>query len=337
MRTAPAPTQVTCLGFVFDPAAQAIIADLAPGGMALAFFEQPDTLPDDVLAQTDVLMTVGPVTDAMMAHAPRLRFIQKWGTGYEKIDTAAAERHGIPVAITAGANANTIAEHALMLMLAVLRRVVVADRAMRDGRWIADELRPHGRSLFGKTVGIVGFGNIGRALARLLAVFETRILYHDPKAPPADGTPDGPRPVALDELLGLSDIVTLHCPGGEETRDLIDRRAIARMKPGAVLINAARGSLVAELDLVQALREGRLSGAGLDVYAEEPLRPGSPLRALDNVVLTPHTAGMVMDDIGPMARHAFANVARFLGGEAIPAADLVVAPRRLRAPRRQPA
>jgi D-3-phosphoglycerate dehydrogenase len=322
---------VTCLGFVFNPAAQAIIRRLAPAGMRLAFFEDPARLSARVLAETDVLITVGAVTEAMMAEAPRLRFIQKWGTGYEKIDTAAAARHGIPVAITAGANANTIAEHVLMLMLAVSRRVLLVDRALREGRWISGEIRPHARSLFGKTVGIIGFGNIGRAVARLLASFEAEILYFDPKGPSVDGRAGGAHFAPFAELLAASDIVTLHCPGGEATRNLIDRAAIARMKAGAVLINAARGSLVVEQDLVDALLEGQLSGAGLDVFAEEPLRPGSPLRALENVVLTPHSAGMVMDDIGPMARHAFTNIARFLNGEAIAEADLVVAPPSLRA------
>jgi D-3-phosphoglycerate dehydrogenase len=269
----------------------------------------------------------------MMVRAPRLCFIQKWGTGYEKIDTAAAERHGIPVAITAGANANTIAEHVLMLMLAVLRRVVVADRSMRDGQWIVGELRPQARTLFGKTVGIVGFGNIGRAVARLLRGFDAQILYFDPKGPVVAEVATGARSVPLAELLASSDVVTLHCPGGEATRNIIDRNAIARMKPGSVLINAARGSLVVEQDLANALQEGHLGGAGLDVFAKEPLEPESPLRLLDNVVLTPHAAGMILDDIGPMARHAFANIVRFLSDEAIPVADLIVRPQRLRATR----
>ena len=124
-------TRATCRGFVFDPAAQAIIRQLAPDDLDLIFFEQPNEPPDGMLAETDVPITVAPVTGAMLAWALRLRFIQKWGTGWEKIDIAAAERHHINVAITAGANANTIAEHALMLMLAVLRRVVVDDWAMR--------------------------------------------------------------------------------------------------------------------------------------------------------------------------------------------------------------
>jgi len=318
--------RVTCIGFVFDPVAQEQIRGVAPPDMVLTFFERGADLPVDVLAETDVLIAVAPVTDAMMKSAPRLRFIQKWGTGYDKIDIAAAKRHGIVVAITAGANADTIAEHAITLMLAVTRRVVLADRALRDGRWIPSDLRPQSRNLFGKTVGIVGFGNIGKAVARQLRGFETELLYFDPRGrDPGDGALNAIC-LPLRDVLTRSDIVTLHCPGGSANRHLIDRDAIAAMKPGAIIVNAARGELIDEEALVEALKSGRLSGAGLDVFAEEPLREGSPLRELDNVVLTPHSAGSVMDDILPMARHAFENISRFLADEPIRPADVIVDP-----------
>ena len=171
--------RVACVGFVFDPAAEAVIRHVAPPGLDLTFVPQPDRLTVETLAASDILLTVAPVTDEMMGSAPRLRLIQKWGTGYEKIDIQAAARHGITVAITAGANADTIAEHAITLMLAVMRRVVVADRALRAGRWIPSELRPVSRRLFGKTVGIIGFGNIGRAVARQLQGFKSTVLYHE--------------------------------------------------------------------------------------------------------------------------------------------------------------
>lgn len=322
--------RVACVGFVFDPAAEAVIRQLAPAGFDLTFAEQPDRLAIGSLAASDILLTVAPVTDEMMARAPRLRLIQKWGTGYEKIDTRAAARHGITVAITAGANADTIAEHAITLMLAVLRRVVVADRALRAGRWIGSELRPVSRRLFGRTVGIVGFGNIGRALARQLRGFEATVLYHKRGGRLDNESELGAAYVGMQELLARSDVVSLHCPGGASNRHLIGRAELAAMKPGAVLINVARGELVAEQDLVDALASGHLSGAGLDVFAEEPLRPGSPLRDLDNVVLTPHSAGSLMEDVAIMARHSFDNMLAFLAGRSIRAADLVVAPERPR-------
>jgi D-3-phosphoglycerate dehydrogenase len=323
--------RVVCVGFVFDPAAEAVIRDVAPPGLDLTFVEQPDRLTVETLAASDILLTVAPVTDEMMGRAPRLRLIQKWGTGYEKIDTQAAARHGITVAITGGANADTIAEHAITLMLAVMRRIVVADRALRAGRWIPSELRPVSRRLFGKTVGIIGFGNIGRALARQLQGFKSTVLYHERAGRLDDEAELGATYVSLTELLARSDVVSLHCPGGAANRHLIGRAELAAMKPGAVLINAARGELIVEQDLVDALASGQLSGAGLDVYAEEPLRPGSPLRDLDNVVLTPHSAGSLMDDIAIMARHAFDNMLAFLAGTSIRAADLIVVPERPRA------
>jgi D-3-phosphoglycerate dehydrogenase len=318
------PIRVACLGFVFDPFAQTVLRRVAPPSLALSFAERESDISDRMLAESDVLLVVSPVTDAMLARAPRLRFIQKWGVGYDRIDIASAARRGIPVAITAGANAATIAEHAIALMLAVMRRIVVADRELRSGRWMPAELRPHTMRLAGKTVGLVGFGNIGKAVARRLRGFDVTLLY----ARPGGEDPAGPELdasfVSLEELLGRSDVVTLHCPGGGTNRGLMGRPRLQSMKAGSVLINVSRGDLVVEADLVEALTRGPLCGAGLDVFAAEPLPADSPLCSLDNVVLTPHSAGGVADDVAPMAAHAFRNIERVLRGEAIPTADVIV-------------
>lgn len=324
--------RVECLGFVFDPVAQAIIRDMAPEGLDLSFAERPEQQSDRRLAVCDFIMGVAPVTEAMILKAPKLRLIQKWGIGVDKIDLKAAERHGVYVAITAGANSATIAEHTVLLMLAVLRRLVVADRALREGRWIPAELRPQSRKLAGKTVGILGFGNIGRAVARQLQGFGTEIIYHDARGPQDGGKPLNATYVSFAELLARSDILTLHIPGGGVNRHLLDKASIAGMKRGAAIVNAARGDLIDEDALADALESGRISGAGLDVFETEPLGSQSRLCKLDNVVLTPHSAGSVMDDVAPMAAHAFANIRRFLRGEGIPSADLIVEPARPRAP-----
>lgn len=325
----PASVHVACLGFVFDRLAQDVVRSVAPPGYTLAFAERDDEITSALLASSDVLLTVARVTDAMMAQAPRLRFIQKWGSGYEKIDVEAAARRGIAVAITAGANADTIAEHAITLMLAAMRRIVVADRSLREGRWTPEALRPIAQRLFGKTVGIVGFGNIGKAVARQLRGFDVRTLYcrrsgRDPDEAAFAATY---RPLA--DLLAESDAITLHCPGGTANRHMIGRAEIAAMKRGAVLVNVARGELVVEEALVEALRSGQLAAAGLDVFDPEPLAAGSPLPTLDNLVLTPHSAGSLMDDVAPMARHAFGNIEAFLRGEPVRSADVIV-PRRPR-------
>lgn len=319
---------VACVGFVFDEAAQAIVRSVVPADFHLVFAERPETLEQGDLARADFLLTVAPTTEAMMRQASRLRLIQKWGTGVDKIDLAAADRYGIPVTITAGANASTIAEHTILLMLATLRRVVVADRSVRDGRWEPAMLRPVSRTLWGRTVGILGFGSIGRAVARRLSGFEARVLYHTRGGRAEEVA--GACFVALDRLLADSDVLTLHCPGGAKNRHLIDAAALSQMKTGAVLINTARGELVDEQALVAALESGQLGGAGLDVFEPEPLPAGSRLRGLAQVVLTPHAAGSVPDDVAPMARHAFANMERALRGEAFPAADIVVMPARPR-------
>ena len=319
--------RVACLGYVFDPLAQTVLRGVAPPDFELIFVEKPDAGVADVVADSDFVLCVSPVTDTMMAGAPRLRLIQKWGIGVDKIDLAAAERHGIHVSITAGANASVVAEHTMMLMLAAMRRVIVADRAVRQGIWSAAMIRPHARRLGGKTVGILGLGNIGRAVAKRLSGFDVRLLYNDIKGPFADAGPLNAAFVSLDTLLAESDVLTLHIPGGAANLHIIDAAAIARMKPGAILVNAARGELVDETALEAALQSGHLLAAALDTVENEPLRAGSPLREMDNTVLTPHAAGGVVDNLAPMAAHAFRNMQSFLRNEPLALADWVVIPR----------
>ncbi|MEW6671331.1 MAG: 2-hydroxyacid dehydrogenase [Thermodesulfobacteriota bacterium] len=323
--------RVACIGHVFIPKARPIIQAVAPAGFELLFAEQPGPETDKWLETSDFLFVSSPVDEDMILRAPKLRMIQKWGIGVDKIDLAAAERHGIYVAITAGANAATVSEHTVLLMLSVFRRLPLADRAMHEGRWITAQIRPQARKLLGKTVGILGFGNIGRAVARRLQGFETRILYHDIMGPFKEVERNlGATYVTKDQLLAESDILTLHSPGGGGNRHLIDRAAIGKMKPGAILINTARGDLVDEDALVDALASGHLSGAGLDVFEPEPLPTGSRLVEFDNVVMTPHAAGSVMDNVEPMAAHGLKNMLRLVQGEQLSAADLVVNPSRPR-------
>jgi D-3-phosphoglycerate dehydrogenase len=169
-------------------------------------------------------------------------------------------------------------------------------------------------------------GNIGRAVARMLSGFDVQVLYNKRGGPLPDEKAEHGRFAVLPELLERSDIVTLHCPGGGGNRHMIDAAALARMKKGAVLINVARGDLVEEAALVEALRSGHLSAAGLDVFAQEPLPSGSALRKMDNVVLTPHSAGSIREDVALMASHALRNVAAFFEGRPLDPADVIVDP-----------
>jgi phosphoglycerate dehydrogenase-like enzyme len=319
--------RVTCMGRAFGPEAQAIISEVAPAELEVFFDQDAGEKGHALAAESDFILVTAAVTEPMLKNSPRLKLIHKWGIGVDKIDLAAADREGVYVAITAGANAGAVAEHTIMLILATLRRLSYADRAMHAGRFPHTEMRANCRKISGKTVGILGFGAIGRAVAQRLRGFETKILYYDPRSNPGEVDGEtGARFVPFDELIEASDILTIHCPGGGSNRNLIDATRIGQMKRGAVLVNAARGDIVDEEALVAALTSGHLLGAGLDAFEPEPLPPESRLVKLDNVVMTPHSAGSVLDNVAPVATHAFRNMLRIANGEAIPATDLVVTP-----------
>jgi phosphoglycerate dehydrogenase-like enzyme len=192
-----------------------------------------------------------------------------------------------------------------------------ADSELRAGRFHINALRPASRELAGMTIGYVGMGRIARATAERLRSFETTGVYYDPAVRLAadEAAALGVRAAELDEVLGTADIVTLHVPLTPATRNLIDRAALARMKPGAYLVNTARGGLVDEAELVEALAGGRLAGAGLDVFESEPLPAGHPLAEFRNVVLTPHISAGTRDALATKMRAIFANIERFHRGE----------------------
>ena len=240
--------RVACLGFVFDPLAQQLVRQIAPPEFDLRFAEKPDATTPALVAESDFVICVSHVTDSMMANAPKLRLIQKWGIGVDKIDLAAAERHGIYVAITAGVNATVVGEHAIMLILAGLRRLPVANRQMRDGGWSAATLRPYTRQLRGKTVGILGLGNIGRAVAKQLQGFDVRILYNDIKGEFAIAKDLHAEFVSYQELLEQSDVLTVHIPGSKANRCFVDAAALVMVATGnpalSLLAGAAAGCVV---------------------------------------------------------------------------------------------
>jgi phosphoglycerate dehydrogenase-like enzyme len=266
------------------------------------------------LPQAEVLWHVlKPCTAAMIAAAPRLRLIQKIGVGVNTIDLEAAKARGIPVCNLPGTNARAVAEMALLLMLACLRKLPWYDAATRSGAaWTADPAVQDGLGeLAGRSVGLVGYGAIPRALAPVLAALGSRILY----------TARAPKPDALGEfrplpaLLAEADIVSLHIPQTAETTRLIDAAALARMKPGAILVNTARGGLVDQPALTAALRAGHLAAAGLDVFAAEPADPADPLFALPNVVVTPHVGWLTSGTFDRSFAIAAENCRRLAAGE----------------------
>jgi D-3-phosphoglycerate dehydrogenase / 2-oxoglutarate reductase len=228
------------------------------------------------------------VTAALMARAPNLRVVARAGTGVDTIDVPAATRRGIAVMNTPGANTVSAGEHAMGLLLALVRRISDAAAAMKRGEW--DRKRFEGTELRGKVMGVIGLGRIGAHVAQLGRAFGMQVVGHDPYLPPERATEMHVRLVPIDQLLRTADVVTLHVALTDQTHHLIDAKRLQLMKPTAVLINTARGELVDEAALAEAVKEKRIGGAAIDVFATEPLPADSPLRALDRVILTPHLA-----------------------------------------------
>lgn len=246
------------------------------------------------LAEVEALWHVlQPVTAEQIARAPCLRLIQKIGVGVNTIDLNAAKARGIAVCNMPGTNTRAVAEMTLLLMLGAVRRIAFLDASLRaGGAWLlAPDLQAGLGEVGGRTVGLVGYGAVPSMLAPVLETMGARVCYWTRVPKPAAVGVWRP----LDDLLAQSDIVSLHVPLTPDTERMIDARRLAQMKPGAVLVNTARGALVDEPALVEALRNGRLRAAGLDVFAVEPLPPDSPLLKLPNVVLAPHVAWLTPD------------------------------------------
>jgi phosphoglycerate dehydrogenase-like enzyme len=261
------------------------------------------------IVDAEVLLHVlEPVTATMLASARKLRLIQKIGVGLNTIDHAAAAARGVKVANMPGTNSAAVAEHTLMLILAVLRQVVTLDAATRRGAgWtLPPEALERSGEIGGRTVGLLGYGSVARHLAPVLQALGARVIYHA-RARPPDNPPGY---VSLESLVSGADILSLHVPLTNETRSLIDANMIARMKPGAILVNAARGELVDEAALAAALRNGALAGAALDVFTAEPVKPDNPLLQLSNVVLTPHVAWLTPETIDRSLEVVLENVRR---------------------------
>ncbi|MDE3228956.1 MAG: 2-hydroxyacid dehydrogenase [Chloroflexota bacterium] len=269
-------------------------------------------------AEADILLVLGRQVDAhLLALAPRVRFIQKLGVGYDNLDLAALSAAGVVAAYTPGANAQAVAEHTILLMLALVKRFVAAETAVRQGGWQTQELVRAGLGdLATAAVGLIGFGNIGRAVAQRLQPFGARVLYTARHA--VDSALEAQLGVhfiaTLDDLLAACDIISLHLPLSDATHGLLGEAEFARMRAGALLINTARGDLVDESALRRALESGHLGGAGLDVLRNE--RPGgNPFADLPQVIVTPHIAGASRAALAQLLRMAIANIERFLRGE----------------------
>jgi D-3-phosphoglycerate dehydrogenase / 2-oxoglutarate reductase len=248
------------------------------------------------------------LTDHVLGNAGKLKVIAIRGVGYDSVDISAATARGIPVIVAPGFT-ESVADYTFALMLAATRQVALADRIVRDGRW---EVLVS-TNICGKTLGIVGLGRIGKAVARRALGFDMTVLATDVVQDEAFARQYGVTYLPLSELLQRADIVSINAPLSQNTQHLIDDRALRLMKPTAFLINTARGGLVDEQALAMALREGRLAGAGLDVFHQEPLRH-NPFQGLDNVVLSPHLAAYSREGLREAGMLAAQGVVAVLGG-----------------------
>jgi phosphoglycerate dehydrogenase-like enzyme len=272
--------------------------------------------PEELLAlSADVagaIVSTDPFTRDVLRDSPYLQVIARVGVGIDSIDVGAATDFGVAITTTPGANEETVADHAIAMMLGLLRRIPENDAGVRRGEW--NRTGPHTpRQLTGCTVGLIGYGHIGRLVAGRLAGFDVELLVSDPALTHSDS----PRPVELAELLARSDVVSLHTPLIPATRNLIDQSALQMMRSHAVLINTSRGGVVDEAALIRALNDGVIAGAALDVFETEP-PVTSPLFAMSNVVVSPHVGGLSTKSVEVMIRMATASVIDVIEGRTPP-------------------
>lgn len=268
-----------------------------------------------LVAEADgILCDASTVGAELLDAGPRVRVVGEYGIGYDNIDVAAATARGIWVANVPGFCVNEVADHTLALILAANRCLIALDRSTRDGGWDTLGIAAGAARLSEQTLGLVGFGQIGRGVARRAAAFGMRVLAYSPRTTPELARQHGAERVELLDLFAQSDYVSLHLPAGPATRNLIDAAALARFKPTAWLINTARGSIVDEAALANALRDGRLAGAALDVRQAEPPPADDLLRDLSNVILTPHAAYFSERSLLELRQRAARNVAAVLAG-----------------------
>lgn len=266
-----------------------------------------------------VVLGITPFRRETIALANRLRVASRFGVGYDSVEVPALTERGIPLTVVGLANCETVADHAIGMMLAMMHRIPLYDRRMRAGGF-ADRQFDAQADLWRMTVLVVGFGRIGRRVARRLAAFEARVLVSDPYVDQAEITGAGFEAVSdLDAAMAAADLVTLHMPAMPDEAPFMDDTAFARMRPGAWFVNVSRGSLVDEGALTARLRDGRLAGAALDVFRREPIEDDNPLLALENVVLTPHTAAATRECWDRMSAAAVQNALDGIDGRIDPA------------------
>jgi phosphoglycerate dehydrogenase-like enzyme len=296
-----------------------IARELAPPGIEMIVARAGSPEFAAVLPEAEYIVGLGEVKmdDAFYNSAPKLKLIQLLSAGYDRVDIEAARRAGVPVCNNGGANAIAVAEHAIMLMLAVCRRLTWQHSMTASGRWRGNDVaNVRLYELHGRTLGIIGLGNIGKKVARLGQAFGLAVQYFDILRLTEDAADSlGVRFRLFDEVLRTSDIVSLHVPLTPQTRHMMGAEQFKKMRPTAYLINTCRGPVVDEKALIEALGAGTIAGAGLDVFDQEPPPANNPLFSMENVIVTPHYAGPTWDNQQARFRNGFDNVQRVARGE----------------------
>ncbi|SMC47098.1 C-terminal binding protein [Rhizobium sp. RU36D] len=288
-------------------------------GMDVDFVEKTLLTEDELIAEcgdADALLVLRePITARVLSALPKLKVIGRFGVGLDTIDVDACTKAGVQVTNVPDSNLDEVSTHALAMILALVRRLKLYDTAVRNGRWkaLADGegiTRPDRQ-----TLGLIGFGQIGRLTAKKAAAFGYSISAYDPHMPADRIEAAGAKPMTLDALIATSDIISLHVPFTPETQNIISRERIAEMRQGAIVINVSRGGLIDEEALAEALQSGQIAAAGLDTLSAEPPSPDNPLLKLDNVLLSPHAAHYSTQSYAEVRSKVFADVAAVLKGE----------------------
>ncbi|MCY3543831.1 MAG: 2-hydroxyacid dehydrogenase [Chloroflexi bacterium] len=297
-----------------------VITQYTPDGWTteLATAATPIDEQKAMVEDADFLLVYGArLHDDVLRAAENARLVQLLAAGYDSMNLPLMAALEVPCANNGGANSWAVADHALLLMLALYKQLMPVEPATREGRWNAPITGSNTFEMADKLVGVLGIGNIGRQVARRVQGFDAQVQYYDPY--PLDEEREREldvRRVSLDELFRTSDIVTCHAPLTPQTRHIVNRERLAMMKPTAVLINTARGPVVDEAALTEALQNGVIAGAGLDVFEQEPVDPDNPLLRMDNVVVTPHMAGTTWNTWFRRAQFGYENMQRVWNGEA---------------------
>src|SRR3954466_1863799 len=303
---------------VVSPSAEVseIAREMAPKGFQTVIINDSEVVGSLPNTEYMVCYPHVPMKDAFYKAVPRLKLVQLLSAGYDNVDLEAARRARVPLSNNGGANAISVSGHAMMLMLTVARKVIWQHGSVSGGRWRGNGPAPRMYELYDKTLGIIGLGTIGKKVARLGRAFGMRVQYFDiARLTEDEADALGVKFRLMRELLRSSDIVSLHVPLNDSTRHMIGVEELSLMKPTAIIINTSRGPVIDEIALHKRLSEGKIFGAGLDVFDQEPPPSNNPLFKLDNVVLTANFAGPTWDNHVARFRNAFDNVQRVARGE----------------------